>query len=292
MKILGLSPALMLDNTREINTRSLSANFDLLKLDGWAIYDQCFQDSDFDPRFTYVGHADKRMGWAVPRNGLLKYFYESDYDYCFWIDANSTLSKTTWNDVRTIIEALREGKLDKCDTIFGTLGMWVSQERKDVKQLPDFFDNVHIVPVKMGASYNWMHGLIHKNFKKYYGQEFYMDEKCHVLEGTPEDVFFARTLKKYTNAYLAPTVVVNKPTSKQSCTMANEKGSYDYPPVLFDVEDKMIEENAQKYGWKHVKPNQVRDDITLPRLAEYKDFIKPYVSRAKKPAPDNKVELF
>ena len=281
-KIMALIPCLMLSNNREVNHKSLVQNFEQLGLDEYVIYDQCFNDGDFDPRFTYIGHADKRMGWVVPRNELLKYFYNSDFDYAFWIDANSTVSGPTLNDLVTIIRALKEDKLGKCDAIFGTLGMWVSQDRITLKSQPDFFDNVHIIPTKNNKSYNWMHGLFHKNLKKYYNQEFYIDERCDTKQGTADDVYFSRLLQKYTSCYVAPTVVINKPSSKASCTWSNDKGSYDYPPTLFDKIDEYISQSAKIYNYHKVNVFEVRErDIVLPRCDYHKEYIKPYIPRSK-----------
>ena len=291
--ICGLTPCLMLDNTRDINKKSITSNMEHLKLDNWALYDQNFGEGDFIEGCEHIAHEPGRAGWVKSRNGLLKWFYESDYDYAFWIDANSTISKPTLNDVKTIVEAIREDKLDNCDAIFGTLGMWVSQDRIIAKSAPDFKENVHLIPAKINKSYNWMHGLFIKNFKKYYGQEFYIDERCDTLQGIPEDVYFARLLRRFANCYVAPTVVCNKPTSKHSCTMDNGKGTYEYPLVLFDVVDNYILESADKNKYKQCNPHTVVSEIILPRCDYMLDLIKPYSPRSKKqPSTTNRVSLF
>lgn len=294
-KIMLLIPCLMLENNRDINRKSMKQNWEQLNCDELVCYDQMFNEEDKNPDYTYIGHADKRMGWVEPRNKLLEYFYNSDYDYALWIDANSTVSGTTLNDARTIIDNVKAGNLEQCDAIFATLGMWVSSDRIQLKKQEDYLDTVHLIPVKLNKSYNWMHGLIHKNYKKYYGQEFYIDERCDTRQGTPDDVYFARVLRRFSNAYVAPTVVYNKPSSKMSCTWANEKGTYDYPPVLFDIVDNYIYDNQVKYNWVHCKPNTILDDITLKRVDYKKELIKPYKSKAMKIAEDiasDKVDLF
>lgn len=294
-KIIALIPCLMLPNNREVNKKALDSNYTHLKLDKYVIYDQAFEESDFDTRFTYIGHAKDRMGWVTPRNELLKYFYNSDYDYAFWIDANSTVSKSTLNDLTTIIDAIHADKLNQCDAIFATLGMWISQERMQYKGAEDFFNNVHLVPTKNNKSYNWMHGLFHKNFKRDYGQEFYIDERCDTKQGTADDVYFSRTLQRFTNTYLAPTVIINKPNSQASCTWANAKGTYEYPPTLFDKIDEYILETADKSNHHHVNPYEVRKEIVLPRNDYLRDQIKPYIPRKKAPKEPEfatKVQLF
>ena len=105
-KIMCLIPCLMLPNNRDINKKAMDSNYTHLKLDEYVVYDQCFEDKDFDDRFTYIGHAKERMGWVTPRNELLKYFYNSDFDYAFWIDDNSTVSKSIFNDLKTIIDEI------------------------------------------------------------------------------------------------------------------------------------------------------------------------------------------
>lgn len=294
-KIMCLIPCLMLPNNREINKKAIESNYEHLKLDEYVIYDQCFDDTDVDTRYTYIGHAKERMGWVVPRNELLKYFYNSDYDYAFWIDANSTVSKSTLNDLTTIIDNLKNDNLNECDAIFATLGMWISQERMQCKAAADFFDKVHLIPAKNNRSYNWMHGLFHKNFKKFYGQEYYIDERCDTKQGTPDDVYFARLLRRFTNTYVAPTVIINKPSSKASCTWSNDKGTYDYPPVLFDTVDQYIIESSDKESYHHVNPYLLRQEIVLERNDYLRDQIKPYVPRNKSKKTESaatKVELF
>lgn len=290
MKIVMLSPCLMLDNTRDINIEAMKFNYEHLKPDGYAIYDQCFTEADLDSNYTYIAHADKRMGWVPARNGLLEWFYNSDYDYAFWIDANSKLSSPTINDAVTVFEAVRSGKLIDVDVIFSTLGMWVSQDRIALKQAEDYFDNVHLIPAKNNKSYNWMHGLFMKNFKKYYDQEFYIDPRCDVMQGTAEDVFFSRLIRRMTRAYVAPTIVCNKPDSSKSCTMANGKGTYEYPPVKFDVVDNYIRECSDKFSYHHVSPTSIPTEIVIPRLDYMKDKLTPFRSRKKvKPNTSSKI---
>ena len=91
-KIMALVPCLMLPNNHDINMTAMKQNYEYLEPDIFAVYDQCFEKDDFVDNFTCIGHADKRMGWVEPRNALLRYFYNSDCDYAFWIDANSTIS--------------------------------------------------------------------------------------------------------------------------------------------------------------------------------------------------------
>ena len=280
-KICTLTPCLMLDNTRDINKECLEFVRKHLAPDASVIYDQCFTENDYNPNYTYIAHADKRMGWVAARNGLLNWFYNSDYDYAFWIDANSKITNTTLNDITTILDSLRDNKLPQVDTIFSTLGMWNSQERQDLKQEADYFDNVHLVPARLTKNYDWMHGLIIKNFKKYYNQEFYIDERCDVMQGTAEDVYFSRLLRRVTKSYIAPTVVCTKPRSDKSCTMDNGTGKYNYPPVKYSLLDEWVEENKTSKKYRHVEPTAVPKEIIIPRGDYMRETIKPFRSKAR-----------
>ena len=75
---------------------------------------------------------------------------------------------------------------------------------------------------------DWMHGMIMKNFKKYYNQTPYIDERCDPRKGTSEDVYFAVLLKKLYDVRLAPTLCITKPNNKTSTWVADKKG-YFYP---------------------------------------------------------------
>ena len=89
-------------------------------------------------------------------------------------------------------------------------------------------------------------------------------------------------MQRFTNCYIAPTVIINKPSSQASCTWANEKGTYDYPPTLFDKIDEYILETAEQQKHHHVNPYEVRREIILDRNDYLRDQIKPYVPRGKK----------
>lgn len=293
MKVVALTPCLMLPNNEKYNKKCLEQNYSL-GFDEYVIYDQCFAESDFDPRFTYIGHAKERVGWVAARNALLEWFYNSDYDYCFWIDANSAVTKTSMNDIHTILKNLREGNLSQCDAIFGTLGMWVSQDRIIAKSAEDYKQKVHLIPAKNNKSYNWMHGLILHNFKKYNNQEFYIDTRCDTKVGIAEDVYFSRLLRQFTSCWVAPTVVCSKPTSQASTTFASNDGKYNYPPVDYTTIERFITERAFENSYKHCSPTVVPQEIILDRTDFMKDELKDYAPRGarKKPVSDTRVSLF
>lgn len=292
-KICCLIPCLMLPNNRDVNHKAMKRNHSELGLDEYFVCDQKFDKSDYVDGFTYIAYSEEPMGWAKSRNRLLESFYNSDYDYAFWIDANSTISKSTLNDLLTIFDAIRTERITDIDAIFSTLGIIVSQERINCKKLPDNLDNVTLLPAKFDKTQLWMHGLIIKNFQKYYNQPLYIDERCDARQGNPEDIYFSRLLRTLTNTYLAPTVIINKPPAKTS-TWMQDKGSYDYPTVYYDTVDTCMRESISKNTWKPVNVKHFRDIYKLPRLEQYKELVKPYVPRKKKldDISNSKVSLF
>lgn len=297
MKIIALIPCLMLDNNRQANNAALDSNMTHLSMiDEWVVYDQCFNEQDYRTNVKYIGHNPDRAGFVVPRNALLKYFYNSDADYAFWIDANSTISKPTLNDTSTVLENVKSGNLQQCDAIFSTLGIWISQDRIQCKSENDFFEKVHLLPCKNNRSYNWMHGLVIKNFKKYNNIEYYIDDRCDTKQGLAEDVYFARLLRRCVSCYVAPTIVINKPPAKTSTTFGNsDTNKYVYPPVNYPTIEKMIDENVIKHNYISISNNKLSEEIILTRNNYKKDCIKPYIPRKKKEkeiVEDSKIKLF
>lgn len=292
-KIVGLIPCWMLPNNREANNSAIQHNIKHLNLDHVVIYDQAFTDEDFNDQFEYVGHQPDGVGFTNARNGLLEWFYNSDYDYALWLDANEKVSTPTINDTVTVIEAIKADKLSNIDVIFSTLGLWVSQDRIVAKQREDYMTHVQLIPALNNKSYNWMHGLIMKNFKKYYNQPVFIDSRCNVKLGTPEDVYFSRLIRRYFNAYVAPTVVITKPSSNTSTHAGDGKGKYVYPPVKFEEVDQYILESVEREDIKQCNIQWFRDSVSIPRQEYMKDKVTPYKSRKKEtPSPVSKVGLF
>ena len=276
MKIVMLIPALMQDNNRKANHSAMAYGKEFYPVDEFIVNDQCFREDDYRDGFTYIGHHSDKQGFVKTRNQLLDYFYNSDADYAIWMDANGKISKSTLNDFCTIVNALRSGKVN-LDVIYTTLGINISGERIAIKKLPDYFDNVYLVKFKSG--YKWMHGMIMKNFKKYYNQAPMIDDRCDPHVGTSEDIYFAKLLRKIYDYRLAPTVVVTKPSNKTSTWVADKSG-YKYPKPDYDTVDGYIKENLTR----QTLPAQAKSNntIIISREETYKCWLKPYKPKSKK----------
>lgn len=275
-KVVMLIPALMLANNRKANHSAMTYGLENYPVDEFIVNDAEYAPEDYRPEFTYIGHHAERQGFVKTRNQLLKHFYNSDADYAIWMDANGRVSKSTLNDLSTILNALKTGEVDM-DVIYSTLGINISGERIAVKKMPDYLDNVYLVKFKNG--YDWMHGMIMKNFKKYYGVEPYIDERCDPHVGTSEDIYFARLLRRLFDYRLAPTVTVSKPSNKTSTWVADKKG-YKYPKPDYATVEAYINENPLCQTMP-ARPKTSRT-ILISRVDDFKSLIKPYKPKPRK----------
>lgn len=280
-KIMLLMPCLMLDTNREKNIEAQKYMLEKYKgIDQFVIYDQCYEKNDILNGITYIGKQKEKQGFIKSRNELLKYFYNSDYDYAIWMDGNKTVSKTSLNDFNTLINAIKTDKVD-LDVIFSTIGINISPERMEIKKRPDYFKKIYLLYKIHG--YEYFHGMFMKNFKKYYDDELYISEECDVWKGLNEDVYFSILLRKLYKTYLCPTIVVNTPTSNTSTWMTN-KGSYDYPTVDKPKLKEIAEEESKKHK-SRLKVNYKNiyqlDRINDENLKE----LKPYKSRSSLQKP-------
>lgn len=263
----------MAENNRKANHSAMefAKNYGA---DEIVVYAQEFQPQDYRDGFTYIGNEEKRQGFVKPRNELLHWFYESDCDYALWIDANEKVSLSSINELETIFGALRNGLEINC--MLSTMGIQISAERILAKKRSDYKNSVYLLRSKKG--YEWFHGMINRNYKKYYGAGIYIDERCDPLVGLSEDVYLPRLLRRLFECQLCPTLILSKPSNKTS-TWMNEKGSYDYPPIDLPALDEFIRENLPKY--KGIKGVPVPDCMRLERAqTESLMYIKPY--RAKR----------
>lgn len=274
MKVLGLIPCLMLDNNREENYKAMDNFKKNYPVDKIVVYDQEFKKEDYKDGFEYIGYSEKRVGFVKARNELLKYFYNSDFDYALWMDANGSFSRPSLNSLNTIIHNLRNEDLD-VDVLNSTLGIISSGHRISDKKRVDYFENCRIMRITQKRQDLWMHGLIMKNYKKYYNKEFYCNRD--VDKGVAEDVYFLLLLQKSFTRYECSDLVICKPSNKAS-TWVNDKSSYDYPPDNYFEADRMIEED-----YSDLKPVRFlkEDKFILPRVEKYKEFLRKYHPRKK-----------
>lgn len=278
MKVVMLIPCLMLQNNREANKKLMRFAKEYYKgIDEFIVNDQEFIDSDYEEGFTYIGHHKERQGFVNTRNQLLEYFYNSDADWAIWMDANSRVSKTSLNDFITLIDAVKQGKVE-VDVVLSTLGIIVSGERIDAKKRSDYFEKIYLT--KVGNGYDWLHAAFMKNLKKYHNKEIYIDPEAEPRKaGMTEDVFFVRILRRLFDVRLCPTIVVTKAGVKTSTWAASETGKYNYPKNGYDATERAIDKFINYYKLMPVK--QTTKSYEYDRVELYKEDLKPYKPRSR-----------
>ena len=275
MKVVLLIPCLMLDNNRKVNNEAMeyAKQYGCNEI---VVNDSEFLPEDYKTDFKYIGYHKERQGFVKTRNQLLEWFYNSDYDYALWMDANGKTTGTSLNDLQTLVEAAKAGQLE-VDAVFSTLGIMVSGERIFAKKLDNYFENICLVNFSSG--YDWMHGLLMKNLNKYYGMKVFIDSRCDPRVGTSEDVFFATMLKRLVDVRLCPTITISKPSNKTSTWMQNEK-NYAYKPVDYKTVNAMVDEVIKREGFKPVK--QTKKTYWYTRVESNRDALREYKAPKKR----------
>lgn len=276
-KIVLLIPMLMLDNNRKVNNIALDFALEHYTVDMIAINAQEFEDYDYreNDRIQYIGRHPERRGFVNGRNDLLKWFYNSDYDWAVWLDGNAKITKTSLNDFVTVTEAVKAGEIE-VDVVLSTLGLYISSTRIDARGAKDHLENVKLAKVE-GTENAWMHAMFMKNFKKEYGMEVYIHETCDPRIGLSEDVYFVQLVKRLFEVRLCPTITVSKPSNKTSTWVADKAG-YSYPPV----DHKMISRMVKSSEHEPRPRRNLKDTYILPRVGYMKDKVTVYKERKKK----------
>lgn len=274
-KVVMLTPCLMLDTNRRKNKEAMAHARASYPVDAFAVNAQGFQPDDYEEDVTYIGNHPSGVGFVQARNELLEWFYASDYDWAIWMDANAKVSTSAMNDFLTVLDAVKRDALD-IDAIFSTLGLILSSDRILAKKDKAYFDEVKLTYFTTGCE--WMHGLFMRNFRKVYGIAPMIREDCDPRKGTSEDVFFALLLRRLFDCRLAPTIQITKPQSKYSTWMASA-GSYAYAKIAWGTVRTMVEQYCHKMKFERIRAT--RATISLPRLPDLQNKLKPYRSRTK-----------
>lgn len=284
-KVCFLTMALSAPNTKKLNKEALLRTMESFPDVDHIFFEQEFEPDDFidSPRVKYIAGNPKRQGFIPPRNALLKWFYNSDYDYAIFRDAGDVISKPTSNDFATLLDAVKNDKLPKLPLIQTTIGIVVDGDRMALKQASDYFDNITVKPCTNNNGE--LHFAFHLNYKKYYGDEPYIHPSCTHFNGISDDRYFVLLLKTLYGCWCCPTVMSGRMMGGASAsTWAPGKtdGKMGYPPIDFKKTMALVYQEIEANGWKFNKyPNQDAW-FKIPRLEQYKELLKPYKPRKKK----------
>lgn len=282
-KICVLIPCLMKPNNEEVNMKRMRELHDELGFDDIIIYDQCFEDRHKEPWMTLIGHAKEPQGFVKPRNELLKWFYESDFDYAMWMDANAVVSRPQRNALMTLKAWLESGECPY-DVVQSTFQLWVSGEGILDHRRPDYDKTILVStldePVKVRDG--TMIGMVMANFSKKYGDKPYIRHDCDPWSGTSEDVFFINLIKRLYRVGLCSSLGFSKSGSKTSTWREGQGTKYNYPPIKKEVLDQMIREYVRESHLVVRKEFMAKNTFEIERVARFKDLIKEFKPKNKK----------
>jgi len=219
-KIVVLMPCLMSDANREVYSKVIA---DRLELKALGIIDQLvILAIDFSPEelnlfseaVLITDYVTKDRTIVGARNTLLKWFYDSDYDFALWTDANERLTGTTKNDLYTLLNAVRNG-LD-VSVVFSTIGEIVYGQRIEARKRIEHLDEIILTRFKPTTSTMTLHFTLMVNINKYFNYELYIPETVDQSKGRPEDVVFAYMLDRALGSHLCPTIITSRISTSKS----------------------------------------------------------------------------
>lgn len=277
MKIVMLMPCLMLENNRKVNNQALDYALEHYNVDLIAINAQEFEEYDYrsNEKIEYINRHADRQGFVKGRNQLLEWFYASDYDWAVWLDANAKVTKTTLNDFRTVVDAIRSGSIE-VDAILSSLGIYISEARIIARGASDHLENVKLTTAMKKES-DWMHGLFMKNFRKAYGMELFINETCDPRKGLSEDVYFVQLLKRIFEVRICPTIIISKPSNKASTWVAGMT-NYGYPPIDWEGIARLVAQAE----YKAPERRMLKGTYLLKRSEYMNEKLTIYKERKKK----------
>ncbi len=280
MKVAMISLALMQDNNRELNNKNLDYALENYQVDVIAILDQEFKPEDYREHdsIKYVGHVKKRGGFIHAENKLLKWFYDSDYDWAVFVDSNVKIGKSSLNDFNSIIAAIKRGDLEDIDIVESTAGQHPNMLRSEAKKLSTHNEIVRLttIPEKYTES-AWLDGMFIKNFKKYYDKEIFIDERSKPELGLSPDLYLTKVFRKVFEYRLCPTIMINVPPAHTSTWRTADTG-FKYPKIDWHTLEKLVKEA----DIEPVARKGARNNFELPRVDFRRETITKFVSREER----------
>ena len=138
---------------------------------------QGYNEEDYivDPQITYLGKYAEPIGAQRARNELLKWFYNSEYEYGIFSDDDAFIVPTPsvknfYEELENNTEKFANARLDICYSRNMQYSPFNEEDVEDIE-----FHNKHY---RFGyARSGWLCWALFRNFKKAYGKEFYQNEE-------------------------------------------------------------------------------------------------------------------
>lgn len=136
---------------------------------------QGYNEEDYivDPQITYLAKYEEPIGAQQARNELLKWFYNSNYEYGIFSDDDAFIVPTDtvknfYEELEANTEKFTNAHLDIC---YSRNMQYSPFNEYDVQNI-EFFNKYY----QFGyARSSWLCWALFRNFKKAYGKEFYQD---------------------------------------------------------------------------------------------------------------------
>lgn len=276
-KIVLLMPALMLDYMRDDYNKALDYALEHYGVDKIVIFAQAFQDMDYrdDDRIEYIGKLEKGLGIMKARNGLLNWFYDSEYEWAVCMDSCDKISLTTINDFRTVIEAIKNDQIE-VDAITSTFGQNISGLRIAARAAEDHLENIKLVASSADSESHYFQGLFMRNFNKVYGMRVMVDETLDIHNGATDDLYYVLLLRRLFDVRQCPTIVFSVPSGNRASTWM--QGDTRYAPAQYAYLNWLITTTP----YRRVEKKTGGKTYVIPRVEYMRHKVTTYKPRRKK----------
>lgn len=283
-KVCALVPSLVTPVNEKTVFRRIEQLHNTLGINTVVVYDQCWGPRPEEPWLKQIGRKTKPCGFVTPRNALLEWFYDSDFDYALLMDSTAGVSKPQQNAFLTLLSWL---ETEDCpyDVIKTVFQLWVSTEgildhRRGNYDKTILVSTVEVPPKVRDGTLN---GLFIANFAKKYSERPLIPEVCDPMKGLPEDVFLLNLLTRLYQTGLCSSLGVFKPNGPQLSTWRpSQKALYDYPPIKKDDLDAIIKDYVRVNQLKCRKTFMSKNVFEIPRVDQYKDLVREFKPRPTK----------
>ena len=264
---------------------------------------QGYNEEDYivDPQINYLAKYDAPIGAQKARNELLKFFYNSDYEYGIFSDDDAFIIPTDtvknfYRELESNTEKFTGARLDIC---YSRNMQYHPFHEGDVGAIEFHNKNYYFGYARS----SWLCWALFRNFKKAYGKEFYQNEEIDPTktEGY-DDTDFSYTLiengmHSFVNLLFQLLLLNSEESASTIFTDADNDPLYRVRNIRITTDKHMErDENGlvdwegfrKKYGCpaELILPREQEVDADKEIVGRQTDFIKSVVSTRKNSAKE------
>lgn len=249
-----------------------------------------------DPQITYLAKYEEGIGAQKARNELLKWFYNSDYEYGIFSDDDAFIVPTP--TVKNFYEELENNTekftSSRVDIVYSRNMQYCPFNEWDVEGIPFHNKNYQFGYARSG----WLCWALFRNFKKAYDKEFYQNEEIDPTKSMGyDDTDFSYTLiengmRSYSNPLFQLLLLNSDESSSTIFTEADNDPLYrvrnmkaTYEKHMGTTEEGMIDWEGfrRKYGNPHevILPREKEVDTNTEIVGRQTDYIKQHLAAIK-----------